>query len=49
METGDPFENFPLSPSPSLSPYLVLLGARIGAFRAQKDYPGAEKASLLCT
>ena len=34
METGDPFENcHPLS---SVSPYSVLLGARLGAIRAQK-------------
>ena len=33
METGGPFENCPLSP---LSPYSVLLGARLEAIRAQK-------------
>ena len=31
METGGPFENCPLS-----SAYSVLLGARLGAIRAQK-------------
>ena len=36
METGDPFENCPLSPSPSLSPYLVLIGAWLGAICSQK-------------
>ena len=35
METEDPFENCPLSSSSS--PYSVLLGARLGAIRAQKE------------
>ena len=34
METEDPFKNCPLSSS--VSPYSVLLGARLGAIRAQK-------------
>ena len=34
METGGPFKNCP--PLSSISPYLVLLGARLGAIRAQK-------------
>ena len=41
METGGPFQNCPLSsvlchPLSSVSPYSVLLEARLGAIRAQK-------------
>ena len=48
-ETEDPFENCPLSSSSSVTPYSLLLGARLGAICAQKDtiYNGREICHFL--
>ena len=44
METGGPFENCPPLSS-SVSPYSVLLGARLGAIHAQKYKEDLRKPS----